>query len=129
MKEKRVNFKEFWKTYKWCKKTFPKRNPIEAAAGNQGISFEQAQKIVTDAANYRKNSTVELSEIFNESERAVMLIAMLSSPDGERERYTDVWIPKSQITDNNIPEWLYNKKVKEVNAKFDRYDFCCFITK
>ena len=63
---------------------------------------------------------VEIHNIIKETEKAICCRVHVEELLSEQEISRNIWIPKSMISNNTIPTWLWNKKVEEVLESVNR---------
>lgn len=61
---------------------------------------------------------------FAETEKAVKLEWTIHFEESEKARTTFVWFPKSQISNGKVSQWIFGKKLEEVETIFYARQFC-----
>lgn len=88
-----------------------------------GELTKSAELALKEAEWKRKilNSTrrkIDLSKAVGETDKAYKFLYKTWSPE-TGSVYVNFWIPKSQIKNGTIPEWLYNQKIDDIYGNSD----------
>lgn len=88
-----------------------------------GDKFVLNKEELEQATNLSQTKTymVEIKEIAKESVKAIMIEVVMCTRDGEKDKRQGIWLPKSLMQNNCIPEWFLNKKIAELNSMYQNY--------
>lgn len=91
---------------------------------NKDGELTKSAELALIEANYKRkilNSTrrkIDLKKAVGETDKAYKFLYKTWSPE-TGSVYVNFWLPKSQIKNGTIPEWLYNQKIDDIYMNSD----------
>ncbi len=81
-----------------------------------GIALKSAWKW----AKENLTSSHSITYIIKETANAICVQARLVNIITDSEKIIDVWVPKSQVSENSVSDWFFGKKKEEIQSIYGR---------